>query len=133
MTAQLVSLGAAIALLVWIVLDLRHLRAVARWAQVHSRPRISWDDRPRTTVILATLAMVLAVSMLLQTRWGFGLTILLATAGSVLESAVRVVPHLRAFERRLAIDHVIMGVLLLIVLILAVMGWNRLPPLTLGA
>jgi hypothetical protein len=132
MTAQLAGIGAAVGLLLWVALDLRHLRAVAKWAQSRSRPRISWDDQPRATVITVVLAIVLVTGMSLQTRWGFGFAILLATAGSVLESAVRVVPHLRASEQRLAIDHVVMGVLFLIVLILAVMGWNRLPPLIPG-
>ncbi len=132
MTAQLAGVGSALGLLIWIALNLRHLRAVARWAKTRSRPRISWDDQPRAVAILAALAMALAIGMVLQARWGYGLTVLLAAAGCVLESAVRVAPHLRASEQRLAVDHVIMSLPLLAALVLAVMGWNRLPPLTAG-
>jgi hypothetical protein len=128
MTAQLAGMGSALGLLIWIALNVRHLRAVARWAKNRSRPRISWDDRPRAVVALATLAGILAAGMLLQARWGYGLTIPLAAAGCVLESAVRVTPHLRAYEQRLAMDHVVMSLPLLAALVLAVMGWNRLSP-----
>lgn len=132
MMVQLAGIGSALSLLIWIALNVRHWRAVARWARTRARPRVSWDDRPRAVAILAALAMVLIVGMILQARWGYGLAVPLAAAGCVLESAVRVVPHLRASEQRLAMDHVVMSLPLLAALILAVIGWNRLPPLTAG-
>ena len=133
MTAQIAGAGAAIGFLVWIGLNLRHLRAVTRWAQSQKRARISWDDQARSIAIASAVALLLGISMILQMRWAFALSILLAAAGTVVESAVRVVPHLKASEQPLAMDHIVMSIPLLVALILAVMGWNRLPSLVLGA
>lgn len=129
MTAQVAGIAAALMLIIWLALNLRHVRNVARWAQGRSRPRIPRDDQERATILAAGLVALLVVGLLLQLRLAFVLTILLSAAGTIVESAVRVAPHLRASEQRLATDHVILSLPLLAALILAVMGWNRLPPL----
>jgi hypothetical protein len=132
MTAQLAGIGAIIGLVAWLALNFRHRRAVTRWAQTRSRARITWDDQPRAVIGAAVIVVALGLGLALSARWAFGLTVLLTGAGCVVESAVRVVPHLRASEQRLAMDHIVMSLPLLVALGLAVTGWNRLPPLIAG-
>ncbi len=132
MTAQLAGLGVIICLLIWFALNARHWRAVQRWAQTRTRPRITWDDQTRPLVISAILIVGLALGLIGQRHWAFALAVILATIGCILESTVRVLPHLRVSEQQLAGDHIIMSLLLLAALALAIMGWSRLPPLVPG-
>ncbi|GAB4522586.1 MAG: hypothetical protein Kow0047_33150 [Anaerolineae bacterium] len=133
MTLQMAAWGIVIALAIWCGLNVRHWRAVTAWASQFSRPRVPRDDQPRAVLIAALVAFVLAIGVLLEMRWAYALTVLLSAAGCVVESTVRVVPHLRAGEQRLAMQHIILSLPLLAALILAVIGWNRLPPLVSGA
>ena len=133
MTAQVMGAVAAFGLLAWTALDVVHLRGVRRWASSRSRARIPRDDQPWTAILGAALFVVLSPGLVMQWHWAFAVTVLVAAAGSVVESAVRVVPHLRAGERGLAMNHIVMGIICLAVLILAAVGWNYLPPLVPGA
>ncbi|NOZ30028.1 MAG: hypothetical protein GXP39_18515 [Chloroflexi bacterium] len=129
MTALQAGLGAFVGLLIWSGLNLRHLRSVQRWARAFSRPRIPRSDRPLVAIAGAIAMVILGIGLVMQTHWAFGLTIALAGIGCIVESTVRVVPHLRAGEQGMAMDHILMGIVLLAVLILGMLGWNRLPPL----
>ena len=126
MTSQIYGIIAALCLLAWLALGYRHLRTVAAWAETRTRARIPRDDQPRALALAAAIAVVLSIGMILRMPVAFALTILLSAAGTIAESAVRVVPHLRSSEQKLAMDHIILSAPLLATLIAAVMGWNRL-------
>jgi len=127
-TAQLAGVGAIMGWLIWWGLNWRHQRQV----QLRMGKRIPGDDGRLVLVLSVPVIALLSVGLLAQSHLGFGAALLLAAIGCVVESTVRVVPHLRSGEQKLAMDHIVMGVTLLGVLVLSFMGWNRLPPLVPG-
>ncbi|HEY65279.1 MAG TPA: hypothetical protein G4O02_11985 [Caldilineae bacterium] len=128
MTAQQAGMGAIMGWLIWWGLNWRHRRQV----QLRMGKRIPRDDGRLVVVVSAPAIALLSVGLLARSHLGFGVALLLAAIGCVVESTVRVVPHLRSGEQKLAMDHIVMGVALLGVLVLSFMGWNRLPPLVPG-